>query len=70
MIGMGFVASFWAKSAYRYLSFEQVNETIWAVGSPLLGLWASAVPIGGILLAGVGVLLHVRSKEPASGCSE
>ena len=32
MIGMGFVASFWAKSVYRYLSFEQVNETIWAVG--------------------------------------
>lgn len=61
MIGMGLVASFWAKSAYRYLSFEQLNETIWAVGSPLLGLWASAVPIGAIL-AGVGVLLYVRSK--------
>ena len=61
MIAMGLVVSFWAKAAYRHLSLEQVNETAWAIGGPLLGLWGSAVPMGAIL-AGVGVLLYVRSK--------
>ena len=61
-VGMGLVASFWAKAAYRDLSLEQVNETAWAYGGPLLGLWGSAVPIGAIL-AGVGILLYVRSKS-------
>lgn len=61
MIGMGLVASFWAKAAYRYLSFEQLNETTWAYGGPMLGMWASAIPMGAIL-AGVGMLLYVRSK--------
>jgi len=61
MIGMGVVASWWVKSAYRYLSLEQVSETIWAVDSPLFGMWATAIPIGAIL-AGVGMLLYVRAK--------
>lgn len=59
MIGMGLIVSFWAKSAYRYLSLAQVNETVWAYGGPMLGLWASAVPMGAILV-GVGVLLKAR----------
>ncbi|MFC2029194.1 hypothetical protein ACFLWA_00520 [Chloroflexota bacterium] len=61
MIGMGLVASFWARAAYRNLSLAQVNETAWAYGGPLLGLWGSAVPLGAIL-AGVGVLLYVRAR--------
>jgi hypothetical protein len=61
MIGMGLVASFWVRSAYRYLSIDQIRETIWSYTSPLFGLWATAIPIGAIL-AGVGLLLYVRSK--------
>jgi len=63
MVVMGFVASWWVNSAYRYLSLEQVSETIWVVESPLFGMWATAIPIGAIL-AGVGMLLYVRSKSP------
>ena len=62
MTSMGLVASYWAKSAYRNLTLEQVDETAWAYGGPLLGMWASAVPIGAIL-AGVGVLIYVRAKR-------
>ena len=58
---MGFLASFWARGAYRYLSIEEVRQTVWGATSPLFGLWASSVAIGAIL-AGVGILLHVRSK--------
>ena len=61
IIVMGFVASFWVRGAYRHLSFEEVRETIWWFGSPLFMMWASSVPIGAIL-AGVGILLYVRSK--------
>ena len=61
MIAMGFVASFGARSAYRFLTLGQVRESIWAATSPLFGLWATAVPIGAIL-AGVGALLYVRAK--------
>ncbi|MBL7202454.1 MAG: hypothetical protein ISS56_20155 [Anaerolineae bacterium] len=62
LLAMGFVVSFSAKAAYRDLSFEQVNRTPWAHGGPLLGLWASAVPIGAIL-AGVGAMLSVCAKR-------
>jgi hypothetical protein len=61
MIAMGFVASFGARSAYRFLTLDQVRESIWAATSPLFGLWATAIPLGAIL-AGVGVLLYVRAK--------
>ncbi len=61
MIGMGFVGSWGARSTYRDLSLDQVNETIWALGGPVFGLWASAIPLGSIV-AGVGLLLYVRSK--------
>lgn len=61
IIAMGFLASFWARGAYRYLSIDEVRQTIWATTSPLFGLWASSVGIGAIL-AGVGILLYARSK--------
>jgi hypothetical protein len=61
IIGMGLVASYWARSVYRYLSIDQISETVWSYTSPLFGLWATAIPIGSIL-AGVGLLLYVRSK--------
>ena len=62
IIALGFVASFWARGAYRYLPIEEVRQTIRGHTSPLFGLWVSSVGIGSIL-AGVGMLLYVRSKE-------
>jgi hypothetical protein len=61
MIAMGFIASFGARSAYRFMTLDQVRETIWTATSPIFGLWATAIPIGAIL-AGVGVLVYVRAK--------
>ena len=61
MIAMGFIASFGARSAYRFMTLDQVRETIWSATSPLFGLWATAIPIGAIL-AGVGMLVYVRAK--------
>ena len=61
IIGMAFVASWWARPAYHYMSWNEVNRTIWAVTSPLFGLWASSAPVGAIV-AGIGILIHVRSK--------
>jgi hypothetical protein len=62
MILIGFLASFPVRSAYRFSTFEEVSETIWAVTSPLFGLWATAIPIGAIL-AGAGLLIAVRAKR-------
>jgi len=61
MIGMGFIASWLVGPALRNLSLDQVNKTIWAMNSPLFWLWAFSVPLGSIL-AGIGILLHARSK--------
>jgi hypothetical protein len=62
MILMGLLASFPVRSAYRFSTLEEVSETIWAVTSPLFGLWATAIPIGAIL-AGAGLLIAVRAKR-------
>ena len=62
MIGMSFIAGWSSVSpTFRYLSSDQVNETIWAMNSPLFWAWAFSVPLGSIL-AGIGILLHARSK--------
>jgi hypothetical protein len=61
ILAMGLGTSLLVKAAYRDLSLAQVNETPWALGGPLLGLWASAVPIGAILVS-IGLLLFVRAK--------
>jgi hypothetical protein len=62
MILIGLLASFPVRSAYRFSTFEEVGETIWASTSPLFGLWATAIPIGAIL-AGAGLLIAVRAKR-------
>jgi len=61
MIGMSFIASWSVGPALRNLSLDQVNKTIWAMNSPLFWAWAFSVPLGSIL-AGIGILLHARSK--------
>ena len=62
MVLIGLLASFPVRSAYRFNTFEEVGETIWAVTSPLFGLWATAIPVGAIL-AGAGLLIDVRAKR-------
>lgn len=62
MILVGFIASFAVRSTYRLNTFDEVSETIWAVTSPLFGLWATAIPIGAIL-AGVGLLIYMGAKK-------
>ncbi len=49
MIGMSFIASWSVAPTFRNLSFDRVNETIWAMTSPLFWLWAFSVPLGSIL---------------------
>lgn len=65
MIGMSFIASWSASPTLRALSFHQVNETIWAITSPLFWMWAISVPLGSIL-AGIGILLYTRSNGKAN----
>ena len=60
-IVMGGIASYSVSSAYRHLTMDQVNETIWAVPGFLFFLWAFSVPLGAIL-AGIGVLIYRKAK--------
>jgi len=62
IIGVGLGGSWVVRPIYRNMTLEQANQTIWGLTSPLFGLWASSVPIGS-MLAGIGVLLYVRSKR-------
>ena len=43
------------------LTMEQMNQTIWAFGGPLMMLHGILVPLGAIV-AGIGVLLYSRAK--------
>jgi hypothetical protein len=61
IVVLGLGGSWLVRPIYRQMTLEQANETIWAIGSPMFGLWASSVAIGAIL-AGIGMLLYVRSK--------
>ena len=62
IIIMGFVTSYWVRGAYRYLSLEEVRETIWSYTNPLFGLWVVSVPLGAILVA-IGLLIYVQAKS-------
>jgi hypothetical protein len=66
MVLMGWVGSWANSSQFRTLSLEELNGTIWALGSPLFWLWASSVPIGSILAA-VGILLHASRNGSRAG---
>jgi hypothetical protein len=39
------------------LTFDELNETIWAITGPLMAVWGLAPPLGA-LVAGVGLLLY------------
>ncbi|UCG86501.1 MAG: hypothetical protein JSW71_21815 [Gemmatimonadota bacterium] len=43
------------------LTFEELNETIWATSGPLMALWGFAPPLGA-LVAGIGSLLYSDVK--------
>ena len=44
-----------------HLSPEELNQTAWRLGSPLMMFWAFNGWLGPIL-AGVGILLYVKAK--------
>jgi hypothetical protein len=45
----------------RILTSEELQATIWGLGSPLFMLWAFSVPLGSVL-AGTGAFLYARAK--------
>jgi hypothetical protein len=61
IVVLGLGGSWLVRPIYRQMTLEQANQTIWALNSPMFGLWVSSVAIGSIL-AGIGMLLYVRSK--------
>ena len=61
-IAWGVIGSIFASTAYRHLTMDELNQTMWAVTGPWFMMWAIAgVPLGS-LVALVGVLLHSGAK--------
>ena len=46
----------------RVLTFEELNQTIWATTGPLISVWGLAPPLGA-LVAGIGLLIHAGAKR-------
>jgi hypothetical protein len=61
MVVMAWGASWLLVPTFRYLSLDQVNQTIWSTEGILFFLWGMSIPLGSIL-AGVGMLIYVREK--------
>ena len=57
----GVLGSFFVGSAFRNLTMDEVNQTMWATTGPWYLLWAFGVPLGA-LVAGIGVLLYSDAK--------
>jgi len=57
----GVLASFSVGSAFRGLTMDEVNQTMWAFTGPWYLLWAFGVPLGA-LVAGIGILLYSSTK--------
>ena len=60
-IGWGVIGSIFVSSAMNSLTTAELNLTIWALGGPLMLLWASGAPLGAIV-AGIGLLLYSAAK--------
>jgi hypothetical protein len=52
----GVLGSFFVGPAFRNLTMDEANQTMWATTGPWYLLWAFGVPLGA-LVAGIGVLL-------------
>jgi len=57
----GVLGSVFVGSAFRNLTLDELNLTMWAVTGPWFLLWAFGVPLGA-LVAGIGVLLYSGAK--------
>jgi len=66
MASIGWVVSWFGVSAFRTLSFEGLQDTMWALNRPLFWIWAFSVPLGAVLAA-VGILLHAGKKGSRAG---
>jgi len=58
----GWLSNWWIVSMYKTTTPEQINQTVWAPGRPLFFVWAFA-PIGGALLASIGMSLRAEPKK-------
>ena len=57
----GVLGSVFVDSAFKNLTMDEVNQTMWATTGPWYLLWAFGVPLGA-LVAGIGVLLYSGAK--------
>ncbi len=58
----GVIGSIFVSSAFRNLTMDEVNQTMWAVKGPWFLLWGiGGVPLGA-LVAGIGLLLYSDAK--------
>lgn len=61
-IAWGLVVSISTTSAINTMTLEQLNESIWALGGPLMMLWGlGGVPLGTVI-AGIGILLYTNAR--------
>ncbi len=57
----GVIGSVFVGSAFRGLTMDEVNQTMWAFTGTWHMLWAFGVPLGA-LVAGIGLLLYSSAK--------
>ena len=57
----GVIGSISVSSAMNSLTMAELNQTMWAIGGPLMMLWGFGVPLGA-LVAGIGILLYSGAK--------
>lgn len=57
----GVIGSISVSSAVSSLTMAELNQTMWAIGGPLMMLWGFGVPLGA-LVAGIGLLLYSGAK--------
>jgi hypothetical protein len=58
----GWLVNWWIVPMYKTTTPEQIIQTVWAPGRPLFFIWSFA-PIGGVLLAGIGMSLRTEPRK-------
>jgi hypothetical protein len=61
-LGWGIAGSFWLKSYTSVMTFEELEQSIWAGTGILSILWGFGPPLAA-LAGGVGLLLHASAKR-------
>ena len=62
MIVIGAIGGKFGASPAFHLQYEELCQTVWRLGSPLMVFWSLSGWLGPIL-AGVGLLIYVQAKE-------